>query len=168
MPKDTFFNIPLEKQNLILDALLEEFSKVKLSDAKVSNIIDKTGIARGTFYKYFDDITDAYRYLFKIAMTEIHQNIVRQPPKKQDANFFVKETADFLNEVLNNRYYNFIKMDMFYNHISDKHAPSPNLNPIMWSVGELCHSTIKNCLKNPTNQKQYLDNLKVVLEKLLN
>ncbi|KRM19662.1 hypothetical protein FC40_GL001513 [Ligilactobacillus hayakitensis DSM 18933 = JCM 14209] len=168
MPKDTFFNIPSKKQTLILDALLEEFSKVKLSEAKVSNIIKKTGIARGTFYKYFEDINDAYRYLFKKAMIDIHQNIVRQPQEKQDANFFVKETADFLNEVLNHRYYNFIKMDMLYNHITDNQAHPPNFDPITWSVAELCHSTIKNSLKNPTNQKQYLDNLKVVLEKLLN
>lgn len=65
MAKQTFLNLPEYKRDKIIRALKNEFSRVSLKDALVSNIILEAGIPRGSFYQYFDDIEDAYFYLIE-------------------------------------------------------------------------------------------------------
>ena len=62
MVKQTFFNLPDEKKQRVTTALLHEFSNHPLPDAQVARIVTEAEIARGAFYKYFDDLTDAYAY----------------------------------------------------------------------------------------------------------
>ena len=82
MVKATFKNLPSAKRERIEKALLEEFSTYPLADAKVSHIVKKADIARGAFYKYFDDLTDAYVYMYHIAIDTIHANM--SPNEKFD------------------------------------------------------------------------------------
>lgn len=63
MPKQTFLNLPLEKQQRLLNAGFEEFSRVPASEASISNIIKIAGIPRGSFYQYFEDKFDLQAYL---------------------------------------------------------------------------------------------------------
>ena len=56
MVKSTFTNLPTAKRQKIEAVLLEEFSTYPLAQAKVSHIVKKADIARGAFYKYFDDL----------------------------------------------------------------------------------------------------------------
>jgi AcrR family transcriptional regulator len=62
MVKATFTRLPKEKQERIYKQMLIEFSRYPLGKAKVAHIVEGADIARGSFYKYFDDLTDAYRY----------------------------------------------------------------------------------------------------------
>ncbi len=66
MPSQTFFNLPEEKRTRILDAAIEEFSSKAFNDASVASIIEKAEIPRGSFYQYFTDLKDLYKYLFDI------------------------------------------------------------------------------------------------------
>ena len=72
MVKQTFKNLPSAKRRRIEAVLLEEFSTYPLADAKVSHIVKNANIARGAFYKYFDDLIDAYVYMYHIAIEDIH------------------------------------------------------------------------------------------------
>ncbi|MFT4412235.1 TetR/AcrR family transcriptional regulator [Fredinandcohnia humi] len=63
MPKVTFFNLPENKKQTLLHAAKNEFSRVPLFDASISNIIKSAGIPRGSFYQYFEDKEDAFFYL---------------------------------------------------------------------------------------------------------
>ncbi len=63
MIKETFYNLPQEKQQKIFDAAIKEFSRVDISGAKISNIVEVAEISRGSFYQYFDDIEDVLRVL---------------------------------------------------------------------------------------------------------
>ena len=63
MPKKTFFNLPESKRSQVIKASKKEFSRVPLANALVSNIIINAKIPRGSFYQYFDDIEDLYKYL---------------------------------------------------------------------------------------------------------
>lgn len=65
MAKQTFLNLPEEKQNTILDSLKKEFARVPLKDALVSNIIKDAKIPRGSFYQYFENIEDSYYYVIE-------------------------------------------------------------------------------------------------------
>lgn len=63
MPKLTFYNLPDEKRENLIQAIKCEFSRVPLFEASISNIVKAAGIPRGSFYQYFEDKDDAYFFL---------------------------------------------------------------------------------------------------------
>lgn len=81
MAKQTFINLSEEKKKRIIDALKNEFSRVPLKDALVSNIIKDAKIPRGSFYQYFDDINDAYYYLVEDYSKEIKKFLLDEIKK---------------------------------------------------------------------------------------
>jgi len=70
MPNDTFYNLPEEKQNRIIQIAIEEFSEHDYDSASISKIVRKADIAKGSFYQYFNSKKDCYRYLVEIASEE--------------------------------------------------------------------------------------------------
>lgn len=89
MVKATFTRLPEVKKKRVTEALLNEFSHHALTDSQVARIVKDAGIARGAFYKYFDDLTDAYMYLYRIAIQDIHVNM--SPGDKFDPDFSMIE-----------------------------------------------------------------------------
>lgn len=67
MPKATFLNLNQEKQNRILDAAINEFFLHDYNDVTVSKIVKDAGIAKGSFYQYFEDKFDLFKYIIDIA-----------------------------------------------------------------------------------------------------
>lgn len=65
MPRSTFFNIPIEKQRRICLAAQHEFISHSFSDASINGIIKEADIPRGSFYQYFEDKNDLFRYCFE-------------------------------------------------------------------------------------------------------
>jgi len=51
MPSETFYNLPIEKKNKIIEAAKHEFTENILLKARVSNIIKRAGITRSSFYQ---------------------------------------------------------------------------------------------------------------------
>lgn len=49
MPTNTFFHLPEEKQQRLLDAAQIEFSRHSLQEASIANIVKLAGIPRGSF-----------------------------------------------------------------------------------------------------------------------
>ena len=74
MPKDTFYNLDKEKKKKITDELIYEFSDKPFSQVNIKTIVENLGIARGSFYQYFNDLEDSYFYMWiKISVKKIHQ-----------------------------------------------------------------------------------------------
>ena len=65
MPRETFFNLPEEKQALILEVALDEFASHSFDQASVNRIVARSGIAKGSFYQYFENKKDLYLYLLQ-------------------------------------------------------------------------------------------------------
>lgn len=65
MPKATFFNLPSEKRELIISAATQVFSAERYNAASINQICRKAGIAKGSFYQYFDNKLDLYVYIMK-------------------------------------------------------------------------------------------------------
>ncbi|MBC2580208.1 TetR/AcrR family transcriptional regulator [Clostridium sp. DJ247] len=63
MPNKTFFNLPKERQEEIIEICVEEFSTNDYNSASLNRIIEKLGIAKGSFYRYFSNKTDLYEFL---------------------------------------------------------------------------------------------------------
>lgn len=65
LPKQTFFNLPDEKRQILIQAAKTEFSRVSLYEASIANIVKEAEIPRGSFYQYFKDKDDLYFYLLE-------------------------------------------------------------------------------------------------------
>lgn len=65
MPKETFFNLAEEKKEKIINAAKKEFKRVPLEQASIKNIVEDAGIARGSFYQYFESKEDLMRIYYK-------------------------------------------------------------------------------------------------------
>lgn len=67
MPKPTFFNLDEAKRNLILTAVLEEFSEHTFDEASVNTIVKRANISKGSLYQYFEDKVELYLFVIEIA-----------------------------------------------------------------------------------------------------
>ncbi|GHU82796.1 hypothetical protein FACS1894196_1680 [Clostridia bacterium] len=63
LPTKTFFNLPQEKRQKLLDAMHAEFSRVSFDEVSINQIVKTAGIPRGSFYQYFENKRDMLRYL---------------------------------------------------------------------------------------------------------
>lgn len=63
MPKSTFFNLPEQKRDVILQSAAAEFASQGYKAASVNRIVDAAQIAKGSFYQYFQDKDDLYAYI---------------------------------------------------------------------------------------------------------
>jgi AcrR family transcriptional regulator len=70
LPKQTFFNLTSEKQKQIIDVAINEFSRFTFNEVKISDIINKAKIPRSSFYDYFEDKKDIYKYIILIIREE--------------------------------------------------------------------------------------------------
>jgi len=73
MPKETFFNLNESKKNKIIDAAKIEFTDNPLRKSRVSNIIKKASIPRGSFYQYFEDLDDLYYYVINDVFDRLYK-----------------------------------------------------------------------------------------------
>ncbi len=63
MPSKTFFNLDQNKKQRIIQAATDEFSVYPFHRSSVARIIEKADIASGSFYQYFEDKLDLYKYI---------------------------------------------------------------------------------------------------------
>ncbi|AKI97786.1 TetR/AcrR family transcriptional regulator [Kosmotoga pacifica] len=66
MPKDTFFNLPEDKRKRIIQGAIELFSSKAYHAVSVNQLVKATGIPKGSFYQYFEDKRDLFRYLIQL------------------------------------------------------------------------------------------------------
>lgn len=65
MPKQTFFNLNEAKKNKIIECALDEFATYDFNSASINRIVEKAQIAKGSFYQYFDDKKDLFKYIIE-------------------------------------------------------------------------------------------------------
>ena len=64
MPTSTFFNLPPPKREKLLHAAIMEFAR-PYGEVSINRIIQGAEIPRGSFYQYFADKTDLFRYVLR-------------------------------------------------------------------------------------------------------
>lgn len=67
MPTDTFFNLPEDKRRSICNVAIVEFAEYSFDQASINRIVARSGIAKGSFYQYFEDKQDLFLYLARLA-----------------------------------------------------------------------------------------------------
>lgn len=72
MPKETFYNLDQDKKSNITEVLISEFSEKPFEKVSVKAIVERLGIARGSFYQYFEDLEDSYFYILDKKTHDMH------------------------------------------------------------------------------------------------
>lgn len=111
MASSTFLNLPIEKQNKLLQAAFNEFSRVSYEEASINKIISEAGIPRGSFYMYFNDKLDLYSYLIRRDRIRLQENILKLL-KDLDGDFVLvweQMYKNIINYCTNEKHYNFYK-----------------------------------------------------------
>src|SRR6478752_10124117 len=63
MPTPTFFALPEERRERLVREAITEFSERTYAEASLSQIAQRARIPKGSFYQYFDDKLELYRWL---------------------------------------------------------------------------------------------------------
>ena len=86
MPKETFFNLPDDKQKLIESAALDEFTTWGYDNASINRIVAQAAIAKGSFYQYFEDKKDLFTHLVDQVIRQKREFVspVLLNPQQQD------------------------------------------------------------------------------------
>ncbi|KYF87560.1 MULTISPECIES: TetR/AcrR family transcriptional regulator [unclassified Sorangium] len=63
MPKSTFFGLPEERRDRLVREAIAEFADRTYAEASLSQIARRARIPKGSFYQYFEDKLDLYRWL---------------------------------------------------------------------------------------------------------
>ena len=82
MPLKTFHNLRSKRQKEIVDACLEEFVLNGYRGASLTRIIRKLGLAKGSFYRYFESKKDLYAYLIELGKRntrQLFEEIFKEP-----------------------------------------------------------------------------------------
>ncbi len=90
MPKETFINLPQPKRDKILDVSLDEFYEYGYEKASISRIVQRAGIAKGSFYQYFTGKEDLFRLVFADAGEKKLQYLTRLDTESGEQPFFEK------------------------------------------------------------------------------
>ncbi|MDX1770889.1 MAG: TetR family transcriptional regulator [Planococcaceae bacterium] len=111
MPKQTFFNLPIEKRDSLISAAMKEFSRVPLSEASIANIIKDAAIPRGSFYQYFEDKEDIFYFLLEEYSSTLNQRF-RSILVKEDGDLiptFIESYRMMLESIQNKEFRYFFK-----------------------------------------------------------
>lgn len=83
MPKETFFNLPRQKRERIIDVAIDEFADNDYANVSISRLVERAAIAKGSFYQYFADKEDLFRHLLDVAAQEKQAFLSEPPPDPQ-------------------------------------------------------------------------------------
>ena len=83
MPKETFLKLSKEKQQKVITSAKKEFARVPIQEVSIKNIVEDAGIARGSFYQYFESKQDLLIYIIKENTEELNKKVKEQIQKKK-------------------------------------------------------------------------------------
>jgi AcrR family transcriptional regulator len=84
MPTSTFFALPAERRQRLVREAIREFSERSYNEASLSQIAQRARIAKGSFYQYFTDKLDLYRWLVTEEAPRHRREFVGEPSADVD------------------------------------------------------------------------------------
>ena len=127
MPKDTFLNLPLEKQEKIMRAAINEFLKHGFEKGNVADIAKNAEVAKGSIYQYFENKKEIFLYSVRWSI-ELFANkygkYINMENKDADIfDFFYKNAKDMWLQMRDEREVVIFIQDVFlgkYNSLTDE------------------------------------------------
>lgn len=105
MPKETFLKLSNEKQQKVINSAKKEFARVPIQEVSIKNIVEDAGIARGSFYQYFESKEDLLIYIMKENIEELNSKL-KEEIQKKNGNLF-----EIYISIYDNMIENFVEKD---------------------------------------------------------
>jgi AcrR family transcriptional regulator len=87
MPKQTFFNLSEEKRQRILEGAKDVFSQNHYKDVTIDRIVALAKIPKGSFYQYFSNKDDLFKYMFSDLGIDKKKELMNEIKKKKNLSF---------------------------------------------------------------------------------
>ncbi len=84
MPASTFFNLPDERRERLVNEAIIEFSDRSYTEASLSQIARRASIPKGSVYQYFEDKLDLYRWLLTDEAPRRKREFIGAAPRAGD------------------------------------------------------------------------------------
>lgn len=189
MIKNTFYNLPADKQERIIEVTKKEFLKGSKKKITINTVIEKAGISRGSFYQYFDDkldlvelVTDSMiNKIIEFIQNELSLNggdIFRLPVRifnlmteERDKLNTIRalspeanQNSSLISDYMQYRYQenNYIQKIFGFVETSNFSNPEPeNIQCVITLLFDVIKSAILHATKNPRD----IDNARIILQK---
>jgi len=159
MPTETFFNLPEEKREKIIQTALEEFAQHSYAQASISRIVRRAGIAKGSIYQYFKDKKDLYLYLIQLAGEAKLRFIAQEKPgARQD---FFDDFRDLL--VVGARFNLASPRNQLYAQMASKMYTSPIRDEMLAKMKEMSEAYIADLVRTGQEKGQIRTDVPVEL-----
>ncbi|MFB6262866.1 MAG: TetR/AcrR family transcriptional regulator, partial [Bradymonadaceae bacterium] len=83
--KETSTDRRPSREEALKEAAIEVFSRRGFHDAKVSEIVDEVGVAKGTFYQYYDSKEQLFREILSDFLGMVLETIANWEPRALDS-----------------------------------------------------------------------------------
>jgi AcrR family transcriptional regulator len=84
MPTSTFFRLPDERRDRLVNEAIVEFSDRSYTEASLSQIASRASIPKGSVYQYFEDKFDLYRWLLTEEAPRRKREFIGAAPPESD------------------------------------------------------------------------------------
>lgn len=85
-----FFQLPMEKQQRIINAAYKVFSENNYKKAPISEIADEGGVSKALLFHYFTNKLELYMFLWNSSIEQIH---------RASSEYRVSDTTDFFEMI---------------------------------------------------------------------
>jgi TetR/AcrR family transcriptional regulator len=102
---EKFLNLPVEKQNLIIDAALKTFAMHGYKKTSISDIAGSAGISKAMVFHYFGTKKELYLYLVNTCVGSISTEVIEK---------FDESITDLFDRIL---YISKLKMNLMKKHL---------------------------------------------------
>ncbi len=143
MPLKTFNNLDETRRNEILKIAYEEFAFNSYLTASLSTIIKKSAVAKGSFYRYFENKFDLYAYLiqnaYKMRMSQLSKLL-----NNENLSFFEIIRENFRDKIIFDLEYP-LESIFLYNSMQESNVKEtgPIINDMIINVIKFTSSLIK-------------------------
>lgn len=134
MPNKSFFNLPEEKRQKIINGAFKEFSENTYDKASIFEIAKNADVSRTSIYFYFKDKLDVYQYLINLIMVP-HLKQIKEGQQEYPLFYLAKNLFKFFLEFYNTEYHNFV-VNLFI-----------NMNP--FNIRYFTHNLSQDCIQVP-------------------
>ena len=127
MPKDTFYNLPFEKQEKVMRSAISEFINQGFEKANVGAIAKNAGVAKGSMYQYFENKRELFlfsvRWSMEFLVKKYDKYITLKDKELSVFDFFYQNAKDMWLQMRDERELVIFIQDVFlgkYNSLSDE------------------------------------------------
>ena len=151
MIKNTYYNLPTEKKNRIVQAIKKEVDGKSYDKISINQIVARAEISRGSFYQYFDDKKDILLLLLDGFTENVYHTFQKTLLESNGDIFFACQNVfDYVLTSYEHENYSVALNSVFL---------YSNINSVLFLKDDRCKDNLmKSIMQNINRQKFLIEN----------